>query len=507
LRQLVRVALLAVVGTLCAGCHSLEIDLYPLYRAGPVDNEGGWAWEALGPLLYSRLDHPADPKNRGKTYPHHEWGLRPLFTYHRAPQIKHRQLEVLWPVGRFRKDGHQWHDRILPVYWNFGNTGKDELREPARSSLFLFPIFVRRTGSPGKGLAIFPFYGSLDNFLGTDRVEFVMFPLYVGTERGARKSNHVVWPLFGWGSGQDAYWYRVFPFYYKGVRKGYYDRNTVLWPFFNSGTELIDTGRPRHSVFFWPFYGKWTRDQAVGWTVAWPFFRFNRDDLKGTGEHNVLWPFYQHWWSPGHEGWRIWPLYGQFESSPKASGSYQKSTFVLWPFFWDREYAYLNEVHRELRFVPIYHHGTWSDPEGGGSRWMVWPLMDAESHARGSGKFAVLSVFPIRIWNDAAHQRWAILISPYIRWWWADGRVREHSILGIYRRYAAPGFSRWTIPLLYSRRRSDEGALDQFLLGLIRYEAEATGASRLRILGVPIPLSSAAASSGAPTDSPKKERG
>ena len=120
---------------------------------------------------------------------------------------------------------------------------------------------------------------------------------------------------------------------------------------------------------------------------------------------------------------------------------------------------------------------------------MVFPLADSERRATGSGKFAVGTLFPLRIWNDAAQERWSVFLSPYIHWWWADGRARAQSILGLYRRYEAPGFTRWTVPVLCSHRASGSGTLDQFLLGALRYEVEASGASCLRILGVPIPLS------------------
>ncbi|MBN2491175.1 MAG: hypothetical protein JXQ29_10045 [Planctomycetes bacterium] len=477
-RSLGHLALLALVAVLAAGCRAVEIDLYPLLRTGPVDDCGGWAWEALGPLVYFHEDHPD-----GKA-PCREWGIRPLFSHRFQTGSARRETEVVWPLGRFRRDPSGWEDRILPLYWHWGHTtsGVEE------SSFFLLPVFFRRTGVLGTSWALFPLYGRVERFLGMDAVSFVLFPLYASHRRDQSTSHHVVWPIFGWGSGPQHGWYRIFPWITRSWAEGDHDSQTYLWPIVNISHDLGRTGRPRSSVLIWPFYGSWTRAQAAGWTVLFPLLRAEEDRQKSSGERNLPWPFYQAWWSPREEGWRIWPLYGRYASRPSASGSSQQSQFLLWPFLWRRAYQYLDERHEEFRVVPVFHHGTWTDRHGGGTRWMVFPLADGERRAEGSGKFAIGTLFPIRPWNDAVQAHWSVFLSPYLHRWWADGRARAQTILGLYRRYEAPGFVRWTVPLLYAHRASRRGSLDQFLLGAIRWEVAPTGAARLRILGVPIPF-------------------
>lgn len=474
--------LLAVLLAPAGGCRALEVDLFPLLRSGPVDNQGGWAWEAVGPLIYSETVHPD-----GKA-PRHEWGLRPLFSHRVDPRYDYRQTEVLWPIGRFRRGDQDWYDRVLPIYWNWGSTRPGE----EHSIVFVFPCYHRKRSPFGNGWALFPFYGRIEKMFGMDEVSFVLFPLYVGQRRSYGRSHFVLWPFFGWGSGENFCWYRVFPIIGRSERKGYHSRHSYLWPIVSFAHEKQHTSRPLNSYLIWPFWGRWSREdgRASGWSVLFPLFRAGHDEVTGRGDVNAPWPFYQRWWTPRSHGWRLWPLYGTFRSKPDQAGDYHNSDFVLWPIFWSRNYGFRDEQHDEIRAAPVFHLDHWRDAEGKGVTWMVWPLMDGRSHESGESKFAIGSWFPIRIWNDALQDRWGVFLSPYIRWTHADGRAKEQGWLGLYRSYHAPGFSRWTIPILYSHRRSDQGTLDQFLLGTVRYEADVDGASRLRVLGVPIPLTS-----------------
>ena len=472
--------MLVLSAAFLGGCSHLELDLYPIWRSGPVDNNGGWAWEAVGPLVYSRIASPDDASASRS-----DWGVLPLWSCRFDQETRQRELEVLWPVGRFLRTPQEWSDRILPIYWYWGAEGTRN----DRSSLFLFPVFLRRTGPPGEGWALFPVYGRMQKFLGINEVSFVLFPLYTSTRRSRGQLHHVLWPIFAWGSGPRYQSLRFFPFFMHSTDEGDFDTQSYLWPLFSSGMDRGQTDRPRHFVHVWPFYGQWTREKAFGWTVLFPLFRGSIDHVRDEGELNLPWPFFQRWWHRDQQGWRLWPLYGSFTSTPtRAAKSYLKSQFVLWPLFWNREYGYLDEHHHETRVVPFFVYDRVANKFGEGSRWMLWPLAENEQQPDGSSKFVIGTLFPIRVWNNAAEERWSVLLSPYRQRRDASGRMTAHSILGLYRRYEAPGFTRWTIPLLYSHRRSSQGILDQYLLGTIRDEHDADGRRTLRVLGIPIPL-------------------
>jgi hypothetical protein len=56
----------------------------------------------------------------------------------------------------------------------------------------------------------------------------------------------------------------------------------------------------------------------------------------------------------------------------------------------------------------------------------------------------------------------------------------------MYRRFEAPGFSRWTIPFLYAHRSGERGSLHQFLFSAVRVGYRADGSTSVRVFGIPL---------------------
>ncbi len=484
-----------MIALFLTGCA--EMDLYPLFRAGPIDDEGSWEWEAIGPLIYGRdiratADERADrPRPAVRSYAWNrerdEWGVRPLFSVADFRDTT-ATTEVLWPFGRFHRGKRGWAHRMIPIYWDWG--WDDEAI--VRRSTFVFPVFLHRSGPPGDALMIFPFYGEAEKFLGMDRLSFVMFPLYVGTGRGETDSHHVVWPLFGGGAGPDESWLRIFPFFSYGHRDGKYDYAGYAWPFVNVWRDMLDTDRPRDGYMIFPFYGRWTRpgdgpgDGASGWNAMFPLFRAEHDERRETHDANLPWPLYSSWSTKYSEGWRLWPFYAAFDLYPNERGDYLRSRTYLWPIVWDRSFDTGRSAHEQFLVRPFVNHHRWVRRDGAeGGAWGVWPLVERTRYDDGSGKFAIVAPFFHRILNDPWHERLGVLTSPYVEFE-AGERVRAFSWLGLHRRYAAPGFERWTIPLLYSRRTGRAGTLEQFLLGSVRVERRTDGSSSWRLFGIEI---------------------
>lgn len=501
LPSLVRASVVLAILSL-VGCRSCEVDLYPLYRAGPVDDEGSWEWEAIGPIVYGKSYRPTEreakrdrPHEAVPPYPwaeaRDEWGIRPLFA-HRRRTDGVRTTEVLWPLGRFHREGHEWSNRFTPVFYDWGNDddGGNERPKTARRSTFVFPFFLRRRGAPGDGFAIFPVYGQFVNFFGLDRFSFILFPLFVKTGRGDMTSYQFIWPFFGGGSGSKGSWLRIFPFYARSDRSGDRKHRGVAWPFVNWWSDFQSSDRPREGFTLWPFYGAWERetadgrDRAAGWSVLYPLFSAEEDRRRGTGQYNAPYPFHQVWWTPDTRGWRIWPFYGSFVAAPKKDGSYEDSRFYLWPFFWNRDWDTGRATHEQFQFIPLYSQHAWENRRGetAANGWL-WPLADWSRMEDESGKFAVLSPWLYRILNDPWHERLGVLTSPFVQFRTAE-RTREHSILGMYRRYEAPGFRRVAIPFLYAYRGGKDGSLHQFLFSALRVGYRADGSTSLRILGI-----------------------
>ncbi len=419
----------------------------------------------LGPIVESAMDA------EGATF-----AVRPLFVGTAKPQESRDEVKFLWPLGRYYSTPTEAFVRVLPLYFDrTWLSGEGWQRDWA-----LFPIlFGGTTPSQGGYFAVFPLFGTLKGYLARDEIHFILFPIYFDTRVGETHSVGVLWPFISVSRGPESSAVSVLPFYGYRSREGVYDRRFVLWPFFQWGHEAMDTDDPKSWVFAWPFYGQETSPSSSRHVVLWPFFSWANNDRTGYVAYDAPWPILKREKGRDIDRFRIWPLFGWTREKEIDS------TFLLWPFIWDRhehtdwtqgDHFYI------LPFLISMKRQTVGEP-GESSYLKLWPLFYSDRSASGDSDFQIGTLVPFRL--EGFEEVYGFLWSLYRRTEKADGSGHEETWLRTYSHRWAADFEEYRIPILWAYRRGPRGEVNHsFLLGLIQYESDVSGAG-LRFFYLP----------------------
>src|SRR6187431_506084 len=158
-----------------------EENVWPLFVIR--NDESGTAKSAqyVGPLFFHRTDGTQDVR-----------GFRPLFlTTHNGEKM---EKNLLYPLFTWKTQPGYSSLSFLHLIERQTN---DEGTHPANDRVDIWPVyFSRRAADPEKSYqAFFPIGGTLKNRLGRDEINFVLWPLYLKTEKKGRVVTHTPWPI------------------------------------------------------------------------------------------------------------------------------------------------------------------------------------------------------------------------------------------------------------------------------------------------------------------------
>jgi hypothetical protein len=288
---------LAWLGAGCAGLHD-ERHLAPLFTNISTAG-GGTETEALGGILRIRRYRP-DGLLR-------EWALRPLVIHDRAPDGD-SLTRFLTPFGYSREGGGEFTWELLPV------TRYHERQyangEVEWQLLTLPGIYWSRQTDGRVVRAWFPFGGVMEHFLSYDRLVFVLFPIYMRTERDTITTYHVLWPIFSWSHSDPTKFsksdgspgspvmastgsgFKLWPIYGRSTVEGSYDRSFALWPIFHwqHNETSLAPDLQEHKWFFFPVVGHASHGAYSSTSVLWPFFGYAHDPRTGMWSWDGPWP-------------------------------------------------------------------------------------------------------------------------------------------------------------------------------------------------------------------------
>lgn len=401
-------------------------------------------------------------------------GVHPLFLSKR-PEPDHHDMPILWPLSRYRKTPDRSWFHILPVVLRRTSTTEDGTAR----SLWLFPIFYW-AASPrfGNSFAVLPFYGHARNILGRDLVKFILFPIWLESTIGTRKSWNFLWPFFGGArdADEDGGAVRVWPFYARRWKDDQYDRTSILWPFLHFQRNRLHTSRPTRMFMFFPFYGRERGEDVTQTVVLWPFFGHTRDDVAGVRVTSAPWPILQWKDTPNSSRFRFWPFYGRFDNDEL------RSRFYVWPFFWNRKETTSTYERESKRLFPFWRQRHRIAKDGSRlSELHIWPLLNRETDHAGTTTTAFPALNPF-VEHDIIDELYSPLWTLY-RKRTAPGRGEQEALLGAVRHRWSPDEEVFSLPWIYSSRRTDEGTDRSILLGLIRTSSRPRGAG-LRVAGL-----------------------
>ena len=471
------------------GCASLDSDWHvaPLYSS--LNRfDGGQTTEMLGGM-YLAEDPPEGYKGKDELTGRTVRALRPLFS-----TIDHvngdRTIEWLVPLGKTRSVEDEAQSRFFPFYT--ARITPPDGKGRTFSLLFL-PGFLWTQDQDGKNnWAWLPIYGDLDDFLTFSRIQFVLFPLYLRTERAGNRTDNVLFPVFSWTRPTDIdpddpaanlerreiHGWRFWPFFGHVERDESYDRTFALWPVFHFQENNLERGPDKltkqWAVFplftstrmgtyrgynvLWPFFGWATDPRGDFWSLdfPWPIVRFQRGgENAGDVTRSRIWPFFAHLDDDGINAWSVaWPIVHW--RTEDYRGYDRKSVYVL-PF-WRSWTSRIDEGPLEGTRL-----SSWKK---------LWPLW-SEQYEKNARTTTILPLNPLwrSEWIDF---HWGWLYELYRET--EDGPMkRERSWLGLWTRERNAAEDRRSFAGLWSKRSvhnaGQEYSETSLLFGLLRWRS------------------------------------
>lgn len=465
-------ALASCASILFASCASTSDDVHLAPLVSHLSTAGGEEqWEALGGVWRTRRTAPGSDVV--------EWELHPLVCHDELGEGR-ALTRFLVPLGAQRSEPDRTQTELVPLFRL--DREPDEHGKPSWH-LYSFPATLFGDDSTDRKLAgVFPIYGDWERVATYDRIKFVLFPLYMRTEREGGTYHHILWPFFSFGrNGKGEFDGHVWPLF--GVTKpGFSERGFMAWPIATWSKERLALPEEQQvkTWMFWPFYGEQDAGTFHAWTTLWPFFGYSSDSRSGYWAWDGPWPFVK-LQRPGTSGQpkrtRFLPFYSRFE------GDGLDSTWVLWPIYNQRHETYRDGERRGEMVFPFWQEYVETDNERRevGSWMKLWPLFQRHE-AAGRSHLGVPTLLPLwRLPDIEEHYAW--LWELYSRDT-APGRVSERSWLGLWRRESDAQETRTYVSGLWSRRKYRDGDAmireTSLLFGLVRWRSSKAGVELLR---------------------------
>jgi len=328
--------------------------------------------------------------------------------------------DVLWPLYSRKEFKEEQSSRAL-IFWWTHQFPSDQTS--VRDRNWLLPFYFQGTDKNGEGyFALFPLGGTINEFLGRDKIMFVLFPMFGKSQINDVKTTSVLWPVYSHTRGAGIQRDRVFPIIGKSTLEGKYEKHFLFWPFWTSA-EYFYPGDSGKAWLLFPLCGRAKLEQESTWWILPPFFRFT-DGVK-QDKISCPWPFIQRVDSEKYRKNYIWPIWGQ----KRFPEGLKQRTFLFWPIFWSEKSQEAGVVKTRRMAVPLFfmdHIYRPASPEAERTEisnyWKLWPLMSWQNEGSVS-RFRMLELWPIK---DAApiERNWAPLWTLYKRTT-VDGVVRK----------------------------------------------------------------------------------
>lgn len=266
------------------------------------------------------------------------FSLRPLWTQFRDRERGTFEGHLLYPLVNVTfEDGDAFGNVYSLLSWTYAPSADYYALEA-----FPFLFFVNAADPDDSYAALWPLGGTLKQFFGRDRVDFILWPLYIRTadDRDEEVRYSMPWPFLQVLTGPNSSGWGLWPLYGHFQRDSDYDHTWALWPLYYRYYDKLDQEKPYFRTGFLPFYTTETAPGLLSESFGWPF---------GFG--------YTRAWGPR-------PDY--------------RETRYLYPFFVQGrgEEKYVN------RWLPLYTHEVRGEAW---KRWYLWPLLKREGGTTGNG--------------------------------------------------------------------------------------------------------------------------
>lgn len=469
-----RLKCVLLIALLCLPCSvraSAESGDSSEFDFGPIisrqrDVHGHMRLRILGPF-FERATH-----DDGQTLT----AVRPLYSRYEHPELERVRSEYLWPVGYSKRFRDEHSGRVLLAFW----TRFDRNDPKSRYRFWLFPLYFQGRDIHGENyVALFPLGGRIHEFLSRDKIEFILFPLYMRTELNEVPTRSYLWPIVSHTDGRGIYRFRVFPFYGQSRHRERSNKKFIMWPIWTHA-EYYTQGSSGSGYILFPLYGRLKLDNQQSWMVLPPFFRVSRGERV-----NMMlapWPFFQRRTGEVRQTY-LWPIWG----TKTMRGVH--SRFFMWPILHQERLDRGEQIAHRFYVLPFYYSDTTRqrtaspDPETVVPRGelvanyqKIWPLV-SYNRVGDERRFRMLALWPLK--HTPSIERnyapfWTLIDSVRL----ADSSDTE-VLWGLYRRQTrGPDKSYTSLFPLFDRTRDDRQDEEirrwSLLNGLIGYERKGT---------------------------------
>ena len=363
--------------------------------------------------------------------------VRPFYSHVDDPATERWRKDYLWPLYTQKGFKDEQYSRLLFFGYSLDFSADDN-----RHRTWVIPFYFQGVDAHDESyFAIFPFGGTIHEFMGRDKMMFVLFPIYGKSQINDVHTTSVFWPIYSRSQGEKVDRVRVWPLYGQTDLHGEFKKKFVLWPIYSS-VKYTNERNPGGGFVVVPIYGQIKTEKADNYWLVAPFIRYMNSDEQWIV--HAPWPFIQ--LAGGEMKKRIfWPIYGK-----KSLGTLTRQ-YVAWPILWNNKTEYArHDQHRRL-IVPFVSYqtdvvtkktGKYEVGDVSSRYWKIWPLMSWE-RKDGNSRFRTLEFWPLRD-TPGVERNWAP--------WWTlyrrmntDGEVGHHLLWGLYRQTKSPEAFEWSL--------------------------------------------------------------
>jgi hypothetical protein len=407
--------------------HAFELRAWPLVEIERHGEETHARF--LGPLI--EWQRTADERF---------FAIRPLFAVSRSAAATSRG-ELLYPLATWQRSADETSVRFLGL-GSYVRRDSPPPERPYTRELTIFPlVFYHRGPTVGTSLSLIPLYANLENFFGYERVEMLLFPLFLKLHEPLYDRTWLPFPFLSRVGGRAGAGLRVWPLWGHTVLGADYESRYVGWPFYIRAIEHPGREGEVTTRISWPFFssidGPRVHSRSYGFLLIFPLYTETVDLKSDTETTGFPWPF----WTVERDrktgerlGLRLTPFY---EDRRTAT---MESVFYLWPFY--RRHTGLGDDAEYRRtdvlflFYRDQHEGA--GPSARHIRALV-PLWVSRSGRDGGDAQSLALLDGIFPTNEALERLYAPLYRLYGQrsrdgatehdllwrmWSWGDGKLR-----------------------------------------------------------------------------------
>ncbi len=323
--------------------------------------------------------------------------LRPFGAQYK-PVGEEEQTEnyFLYPFGRDYREKERicWSNffGLFNYDWRFSSE-----KQYQEGQFLPFVFFRKGYGVESDYAAVWPLGGAVKNFLGKDRSDWFLWPLWVKTYKGEQVNYWAPWPFVTVRKG-DSQGFALWPLGGHFYKENAYDERYAIWPLFYrhqywKPEKSLKTG-------FLPLYAYEKTANVKDLSIIWPIWGHRWEKHPHYEEHRILWPL----WVQGKGDTRLINRWAPFHTYSENKAHKSNKEWFLWPFIKQQNWIEQSvAIHQEQFLYFLFWHQEQKNAQTGeflGNKTHFWPFYSYWNNGKGHEQVQALSPFEVFFPNN-----------------------------------------------------------------------------------------------------------